>query len=459
MLSVLSLMNGLPSEILSQIVEFVPTRARLIALRGCSRSFRQAVHRAASTHDSLRTVHLTASEAQVREGGPCDPRQSGRALEALARVFGAGCRDLWAMGESAAALAAIRSFVVTGTQGRLRCLVIHKSSITPTQLVDLCRACPLLTDLSAAGCGLPNLYEPDISIDEYAAEIGAACPLLERVNLPDEGYDDAFCPAEVYQMHFPNLRYLDLGYSCSSPGRYDRIAMSARACRRAASHLQLSCNVQEDVVEQLAAIPELRDGTTHINMDSASIPPECVILVAQRFLALRQLRLPDSQIGMLLPDWESLYVARPELTGLQFGHFSEIDDDCLYAVCHSFRLETLGLAPSTGLTVGAMHYDAVDIIVNSPCAVTLRKIRVYDLLSSTDLLRLVRGCPNISEICWDFGDGVPFNRRRDLANLHTLLRILESRGGKFDSGFLRLRRHVRPWEYPGVLVRDKLSLW
>ena len=96
-----SIMDGLPSEILSQIVELVPTRARLIALRGCSRSFRQAVHRAASTHDSLRTVHLTASEAQVREGGPCDPRQSGRALEALARVFGAGCRTLYAMGESA----------------------------------------------------------------------------------------------------------------------------------------------------------------------------------------------------------------------------------------------------------------------------------------------------------------------------------------------------------------------
>ena len=450
-------MNGLPSEILSQIVELVPTRARLIALRGCSRSFRQAVHRAASTHDSLRTVHLRASEAQSRaaDGGPCDPRQSGRALEALARVFGAGCRDLWAMGESAAALAAIRSFIVTGTQGRLRCLVFHKSTITPTQLVDLCRACPLLTDLSAAGCGLPNLYEPDISIDEYAAEIGAACPLLERVNLPDEGYDDAFCPAEVYQMHFPNLRYLDLGYSCSSPGRYDRIAMSARACRRAASHLQLSCNVQEDVVEQLAAIPELRDGTTHINMDSASIPPECVILVAQRFLALRQLRLPDSQIGMLLPDWESLYVARPELTGLQFGHFSEIDDDCLYAVCHSFRLETLGLAPSAGLTVGAMYYDAVDIIVNSPCAATLRKISVYDLLSSADLLRLLRGCPNISEVCWDFGGGRDpfFRRQRDLANLHTLLRILQSRGGKLDSGYLF--RHVRPREYPGVLVRDQ----
>ena len=451
-------MDGLPSEILSQIVACVPTRARLIALRGCSRSFRQAVHRAASTHDSLRTVHLIASEAQSRaaDGGPCDPRQSGRALEALARVFGAGCRTLYAMGESAAALAAIRSFVVTGTQGRLRCLVFHNSTITPTQLVDLCRACPLLTDLVATG---PNLSEPDISIDEWAAEIGAACPLLERVNLPDQGYDDAFSPAEVYQMHFPNLRYLDLGYSFSSPGRYDRIAMSARACRCAARHLQLSCMVEEDVVEQLAAIPELRDGTTHINMDSAFIPPECVILAAQRFLALRQLHLPDPQIGMLPQDYESLYVARPELTGLQFGHFSEIDDDCLYAVCHNFRLEILGLARSAALTVGAMHYDAVDIIVNSPCAATLRKIRVYDLLSSADLLRLVRGCPNISEVCWDFGDGVPFNRRRDLANLHTLLRILESRGGKFDSGFLRLRRHVRPWEYPGVLVRDKLSLW
>ncbi len=395
----------------------------------------------------------------MREGGPCDPRQSGRALEALARVFGAGCRNLYAMGESAAALAAIRSFVVTGTQGRLRCLVFHNSTITPTQLVDLCRACPLLTSLAASGC-VPNLYEPDISIDEYAAEIGAACPLLESVNLPDEGYDDAFSPAEVYQMHFPNLSYLDLGPSCSSPGRYDRIAMSARACRRAARRLQLSCIVQEDVVEQLAAIPELRDGTTHINMDSASIPPECVILVAQRFLALRQLRLPDSQIGMLLPDWESLYVARPELTGLQFGHFSEIDDDCLYAVCHSFRLETLGLAPSAGLTVGAMHYDAVDIIVNSPCAATLRKISVYDLLSSADLLRLLRGCPNISEVCWDFGGGRdPFFRQRDLANLHTLLRILESRGGKLDSGYHHACRHVRPWEYPGVLVQGKLCFW
>ena len=100
-----------------------------------------------------------------------------------------------------------------------------------------------------------------------------------------------------------------------------------------------------------------------------------------------------------------------------------------------------------------MHYDAVDIIVNSPCAATLRKISVCELLSSADLLRLLRGCPNISEVFWGFGDRVRFNRRRDLANLHTLLRILESRGGKLDSGYLF--RHVRPSEYPGVLVRDQ----
>ena len=108
-----------------------------------------------------------------------------------------------------------------------------------------------------------------------------------------------------------------------------------------------------------------------------------------------------------------------------------------------------------------MHYDAVDIIVNSPCAATLRKISVCELLSSADLLRLLRGCPNISEVCWDFGGGRDpfFRRQRDLANLHTLLRILQSRGGKLDSGYHHAFRHVRPWEYPGVLVQGKLCFW
>ena len=84
--------------------------------------------------------------------------------------------------------------------------------------------------------------------------------------------------------------------------------MSARAREAAARQPQLSCVVEEDVVEQLAAIPELRDGTTHINADSY-IPPN--VISWRSALALRQLHLPDPQSACSRKT-TSLYVARPE---------------------------------------------------------------------------------------------------------------------------------------------------
>ena len=217
-------MNGLPSEILSQIAEFVPTRARLIALRGCSRS---------SAGPSTRGEHPRQPEdGPGAKGGPSVHARAGAPSKRRSRLRRRLSKSI-ARGESAAALAAIRSFVITGTQGRLRCLVFHNSTITPTQLVDLCRACPLLTDLSAAG-SVPNLSEPDISIDEWAAEIGAACPLLERVNLPEGMTRESAGFTQT-------LIYITWTSGLPAVARsYDRIAMSARPA--GAYHLQPSAS-------------------------------------------------------------------------------------------------------------------------------------------------------------------------------------------------------------------------
>ena len=88
---------------------------------------------------------------------------------------------------------------------------------------------------------------------------------------------------------------------------------------------------------------------------------------------------------------------------------------------------------------------AADIIINSPCAQTLRKVDFHcvPVFGSAMLLHLARGCPNLKTIVWEndqpddsadpddmYGQVTP---ERDLANIKSLVRLLARRGGSLDS--------------------------
>ena len=84
-------------------------------------------------------------------------------------------------------------------------LDISYSAITDQNLVDMCRASPLLKTLRVIL--VPNFDRVVETIagkiDEIAAQVSRACPLLESVYFPTPG---RLSQAESYQMHFPNIK-------------------------------------------------------------------------------------------------------------------------------------------------------------------------------------------------------------------------------------------------------------
>jgi len=96
------------------------------------------------------------------------------------------------------------------------------------------------------------------------------------------------------------------------------------------------------------------------------------------------------------------------------------------------RLEHLELSAVENLTD-----RAIDIILESPCAQTLRFVDVSyaPQFSSRDVLRLVRGCPELAEFTWESHEtGLDQNVDGALANVAAIHALLVSRGGKAYGG-------------------------
>ena len=113
-------------------------------------------------------------------------------LEAVGRLFGAGSTtlrysgDVYERGEVEPAIS-LRNLVVLHTHGRLVDIDISYSAITDQNLVDMCRASPLLKTLRVIL--VPNFDRVVETIagkiDEITAQVSRACPLLESVYLTE----------------------------------------------------------------------------------------------------------------------------------------------------------------------------------------------------------------------------------------------------------------------------------
>ena len=185
----------------------------LLVLRSVSRGCLDAVRRAIKSHPRNQVTF--------------DRDVTTQKITTVAAVLGSGCQILTYHGNTQATppevLNALRQFVVE-TRGRLLELSLSGSSMSAQLFLEICRACPQLKELSASW-QLPNIASADV--DDLATELSRSCPLLERVNIRTNMHEPC-SPAETYAMHFPNLKYLDLGADVNllpgyEPSLFDKI--------------------------------------------------------------------------------------------------------------------------------------------------------------------------------------------------------------------------------------------
>ena len=409
-------LDDLPVELLAHValftnkVSFWKKMGELLNLRCASRSCKDAVRRAATQHLAVRHFHFGASS-------------SAQTIAAVGRVFGSSCRGLNIEAVPSNNVVALHSFV-TSTNGQLRDLTCTGSAstyLTMPDLREMCRACPLLKSLYVTGP--PGGIITAANLDDFASAVGSACPLLEKVSIPCE-----LSPGEDYQWYFPRSVCLRFGRGANTPlpVRWDGIQRTLQASTHATEVRLAGRTVSPQWVDQLLAAP-LASRLIRLDLSwGAMISPESVLRLVRGFAVLSVLKLPEDFDGGSA-FYSSLVQARPSIAKLDLGANNMLDDDALRTICHGLPLERLELVYVQNLTD-----RAIDIILESPCAQTLRTtfLSYPPLFSSARVLRLVRGCPRLTDPEWEPGDEHPLSRAADGANVEAMNALLESRGGR-----------------------------
>ena len=105
---------------------------------------------------------------------------------------------------------------------------------------------------------------------------------------------------------------------------------------------------------------------------------------------------------------------------------SSLDDACVAAMCENLSLETLQIEENSQATAGV-----IDIILASQTAQTLSDLALcwIDGLTSADVLRLVRGCPKLTDLLW-YARGLTPHADDNARNVDDLTELLESRAAQ-----------------------------
>ena len=414
-----------------------------LALRLMSRTCQDAVRRAAKEHPALDEASFRLSDGST-----------ARAIAAWGRMFGSGCRTLYFYtGHKASdiepsdeALDALQSFVVN-TQGGLRQLWLTSLGFSKSRdyALELCRASPQLKRLSLnwiPSCFGTEHVVTSAAMESFAMEVSRLCPLLEYVKLSaDIGGE---IPAETWQQHFPRLKTL---YFRGRPENYGAIEAAARACV-CADEVQLveECDGLPAFVDMLVRTP-LRGRLRKLDLGfDFPVPNEVILQCARGFEGLRVLGLPP-ECAIDVEFCRSLAQLRPTLTGLDLGTDCHADDECLRILCETLPLEHL--------TFSSMEYlspAVIDIILQSSSAQTLRGIRIYymaELFTPANCLRLVRGCPLLSE--FDEESDRLLSPIEHGKTVKAINKLLKSRGGKKNQYRPFVDFGPSQWGRPGTL--------
>ena len=424
-------LTDLPVELFTHATSFIPGRSDELALRCASRDSLKAVCEAIKRQTRyiwLKRDWTDLVMIPLGEEPKATPAHSARCIEALGRVYGPGCQNFSGVGKSEVVLSAIGSFV-TNTGGKLRSLSLSYCSISPSGLLDLCSACPQLNSLSITQ-KVPNIECADL--DKLAISLNQLCPMLEAVDLPTK-----LTPAETYARHFPRLRCLNfntvvlgLGHT---PSRFDVIAQAVENCVHV-TEIDLVCNLTPALVEMLAGTP-LRDRVTKLHFSFAPfqrVSSESCIRALGAFPNLHELSIGLGDLrehrAVLTTDFcEHLASECPMLRKLGLEY---INNDCMRIICQRLSLEYIAIWDDEGKLTEGLTADVVDIMLESPCATSLREAYLYGVYAfgTVELLRLVEGCPNMMDLCCSYRPR--FAAYRDALNLASLRRLLQSRGGK-----------------------------
>ena len=420
----------LPPEVLAHVALYVgkkyhpvrPYLTDLLALRCACKAGKKAVERAAREHKAVEVIGF-------RDGA------SAQAIQTFGRYFGSGCRTL-DLGFGSKHMLAIRDFVVSDTRGQLRELRIKFSGSTLSRdvLMEMCRGCRQLRVFDASS-DAPCLNGPTkgANLADFASELSRACPLLEDVRLRS----NLLSAAETYAMHFPRLKCLSFraqdpeGYE---PTCYDQIEVTLRTCAHV-DHVWLTdCIVSPALVDLLLRSPIRGRLRKLVVRGYAEISPELILQCARGFETMTVLYLPDGEVFSAEPEfYHDLAQARPTIKAFDPGWGSEIDDAGLRFMCEGCRLEELVLSSTENLSS-----DAIEAILQTPTAQTLRKLYFYGnhQFASAAMLRLFRGCPQLADFVWetDDDDSCPIEDGPH----DEILRLIKSRGGK-------RRKWFKPW--------------
>ena len=413
-------LDELPVELLAHVALFTNKGTpydidvrELLALRCASRSCKDAVRRAARQHEAVEVLSFQGSSAQK--------------IAVVGRVFGIGCRELYfERVRSDECVSALRD-LVTSTNGQLRKLsciggtTAHPSFIVVPKavLLEMCRACPLLQTL--------YLFQANdsiaVNVDDFASAVGSACPLLEEVEFPC-----SLSPAEGYQWYFSKLKCLTFNgrKSASGPIRWDKIELTLQTCVHAMEVELDDQTVSPRLVDLILAAPVASRLKVLDLSSETDISAESILRFARGLEMLTDLRLPNYFNGESA-FYRSLVQARPAIVRLDLGFENMLDHEDLRIICHVLRLEYLELPWADNLTG-----RAIDIILESPCAQTLREVDVSyaPQFSSEDVLRLVRGCPRLADLEWETSEEHPLDHDVDGPNVDAIDAILTSRGGR-----------------------------
>ena len=416
----------------------------LLRLREISPHGRDAARRAIARKAIPDVCRIIFDRQQYGLASDCPMRAPPRAVEAMARVFGAGCVDLYASGNCAPSLAALYDFV-RSTKG-LRELCLSFSGISSDLLLVMCRALPNLIELHG-----PRYVHTS---DEAIVAIAAACARLEAVSFSDVGTDVS--PAERYEQHFQRLKWLNIYGGKSDddppyrPTQLENIVAAARSTSATEMDME-GCHVFPDLIDAVVGT-RLSEHITNLSLREngldTNIEPDALLAAARGFPRLTELWIPE-ETRIPHPRWFVL-LAGVRTFDKVIIHSRHATDSQVVAACSQNPLVELKLE-----CIGALTRGVIDGIISSQSAATLCKLDIEccepdDVddeesymeergIRASDMLRLVRACPNLSKLIWrrDYGRGVPVYGPRGPswpnapAEEMLLKEVLEGRGGKF----------------------------
>ena len=437
---------SIPEDVLDKAACWLK-KEDLLRLREISPKGRDAARRAIARKAIPDVCSITFERKKPWVAAPIEMQAPPRAVEAMANVFGAGCVDLYASGTSAPSLAALYDFV-SSAHG-LRELSLFFSGISSDLLLVMCRALPNLIVLHGPS------YVP-IS-DEAIVAIAAACPRLEVVSFSDVGTDVS--PAERYERHFPRLKHLHI-YSGTEadedppyrPTQLENITAAARSTSATEMDME-GCHVFTDLIDAVVGT-RLSNHITCLNpiskreggMMDTNIEPDALLAAARGFPRLAELWIPELT-RIPNPGWFGLLAGvRTFETVIIYSRHAT--DSQVVAACSQNPLVELDLYGISALTRGV-----IDGIISSQSAATLCKLEIMccepdDVddeesymeergIRASDMLRLVRACPNLSTLLWRgdvysrFGPSWPNVTAEEIL----LKEVLEGRGGELGGTF------------------------